>query len=247
MPDSPQPDDADRRLEGASRSGPRVARPWERCLLTGTPHGILAGVALPAPGSEPPEIALQRLHPRERAACAGMAGVRLDQWVGGRLALQHCLRRLRGRRQPFLRGPGGEVLAPRHLSASISHKRSLAVALLGQASAGALGVDLETLAPERCHLAPRILGPTELEAWERLPGARRWPALLLAFSIKEAAYKAIFPRVLRYVSFHEAEVLALPDGSASVRVRLQDGPSFEVEARYLWTGRDLICTARDPR
>jgi 4'-phosphopantetheinyl transferase EntD len=220
------------------------SRAWKRAFWLALPHGLAAGVHLPAGVSSVPADIIQRLHPREREHAVKLTGPRPVQWVAGRLALQHAAKRLRSRRLPFAaRDPGG-VIAPKGLQASVSHKRDLAVGLVGQASAGCVGVDLETKLPERLHLASRILRPEELERLEAIPAPLRWPTLLLHFSIKESIYKAIHPHVERYVGFHEAELLVGPNGSAQVTMHLEGGEGpFEIQARYHWLDQHLLTTA----
>jgi enterobactin synthetase component D len=219
--------------------------PWSRTFHLALPHGILVGVRLPA-GDDPvsPDV-IKRLHPKERAKAGELNGVRAVQWVGGRLALQLALKRLRSRRAPFLAKASGAVQAPKGLYASVSHKRDLAVGLVGPSSAGTVGVDLECLAPDRSHLAERILTPAEIERWRHLPASRRWPVLLLHFSIKESIYKALHPHVQRYVGFQEAELDIGPNGSAEVALRLEGGEGpFELEAHYHWLADHLLTTVR---
>jgi len=218
---------------------------WNRTFQIAIPHGIAVGIALPSGPAPPPNDVMQRLHPRERAFTAELEGARKVQWAGGRLALQLALKRLRSRRLPFLRAESGAVHAPQGLCASVSHKRDLAVGLVGQASAGTIGVDVETLTPERNHLAARILTPAEHERWEGIDPSRQWPVLLTHFSMKESIYKAIHPLVGRYVGFHEAELDLGPNGSAGVTMHLTGGEGpFEIEARYHWLDHHLLTTAR---
>ncbi len=219
--------------------------PWQQQFQLAIPHGIAVGIALPGGDAAPPAEVLQRLHPKERATCGELEGLRRVQWAGGRLALQLALKRLRSRRVPFLRSEAGGVDAPQGLSASVSHKRDLVVGLVGQASAGTLGVDLENRLPERNHLAPRILTDAERERWEAIPPERRWPVLLAHFSVKESIYKAIHPFVQRYVGFHEAELVLRPNGRAEVTMHLSQGEGpFEIEASFTWLDDHLLTTAR---
>ncbi|MFH1462784.1 MAG: 4'-phosphopantetheinyl transferase superfamily protein [Pseudomonadota bacterium] len=219
--------------------------PWSRAFTQAGHHGVVVGVHLPPDGPPPGEAVLQRLHPRERMVATSLEGRRQAEWVGGRLALQQALKRLHSRRQPFLVHASGAVMAPRQYSASVSHKRDLCVGLLGQLSAGTVGVDVECLLPDRSHLASRILTPGELEAWEALPAGRRWSALLMTFSIKESIYKAIHPRVQRYVGFQEVEITLRPDGSARVDCLFEhEGRPLDVEARYFWVVDRIVTTAR---
>ncbi len=218
---------------------------WRRAFWLALPHGIAVGIELPRDAGSIPEDVLQRLHPRERAHATQLEGARQVQWVGGRLALQLALKRLRSRRLPFLPLPSGGIQAPQGLRASVSHKRGLAVGLVGQASAGSIGVDLEDLEPSRLHLAPRILTPTEQGRLEQLPEPQRWPALLTHFSIKESIYKALHPHVQRYVGFQEAELQLGPNGSATVTMHLtgSEGP-FSIRTHYHWLRHHLLTTAR---
>jgi 4'-phosphopantetheinyl transferase EntD len=231
--------------QNPSPSSSSSDRAWQRAFQLALPHGIVVGIHLPASPEPPPEAVLQRLHPRERAHAAELQGARKVQWIGGRLALQLALKRLRSRRLPFTALESGGVQAPQGLTASVSHKRDIAVGMVGQATAGNIGVDIETLEPSREHLAPRLLTEAELERWGALPEPRRWPSLLLSFSIKESIYKAIHPHVERYVGFHEAELELGPNGGAGVTMHLAQGEGpFEVQAHYHWLEHHLLTSAR---
>ncbi len=108
-----------------------------------------------------------------------------------------------------------------------------------------LGVDLEDLTPERPGIASRILRPEELERIESLPPDRRWTATILRFSIKEAVYKALAPRLQRYIGFEEASVSLRTDGNAEVDLHLTSGPTpAEIEARFTWMDRAVLSTVR---
>jgi 4'-phosphopantetheinyl transferase EntD len=90
-----------------------------------------------------------------------------------------------------------------------------------------------------------VLTPSEVEVVEALPEARRWTATLLRFSIKEAIYKALAPRLQRYIDFQEAEVTPATDGRASVRLLLKEGPlPADIEARYSWLEAAVLSTVR---
>ncbi len=221
------------------------AGPWSTVFWLAIPHGVLVGVRLPEAIEAPPPWVLQRLHPKERAACLERTGRRQMEFAGGRLALQLGIKRLRTRRLPFLAQQSGCIQQPRGLSASVSHKRDLAIGLVGQRSAGSLGVDLECLEPARSHLAPRILTPRELERWEALAPDRRWPALLCSFSLKESFYKAVYPYVERYVGFQEASVEIDPNGGAQILPELEGGEGpFSIQGHYRWQGQHLITSVR---
>lgn len=79
----------------------------------------------------------------------------------------------------------------------------------------------------------------ELGSLEAPLGISAESEILLRFSFKESVYKAIFPFVRRYVSFQEAEVQPLADGTARIRLLLKppgegQAPEGPFEARGLW-------------
>ncbi|AKU92035.1 4'-phosphopantetheinyl transferase family protein [Vulgatibacter incomptus] len=202
-------------------------------FVEATPFGILAAVHLPPGLEDPPKAILRGLHPEEAAVAGTLRGRRRVEWVGGRLALREAAAGLGVELGAVLRGPRNEPLPPPAFSATVSHKRTLAVGLVAPASEGTLGVDLEELEPERMSILQRILRPEEERRILELPEARRWGALVTRFAIKEAIYKALHPHVNRYVGFAEAEV-ELDDDVGEARVGLHlvrnEGP-FVVEAR----------------
>lgn len=201
--------------------------------------GALASLRLPEGDDPVPLHVLEGLHEGERMHAASLGGRRRIEWVGGRLALRHAAERCGISLDPVLVGRRGEPLLPPGVSASISHKRGLAAALLSLEGGATVGLDLEELGRERMAIADRILDEEERTSLERLPPEERWASLLLRFAVKEAIYKAIHPRVGRFVSFHEAVVEDGPPLRADLRLAGGEGPfSLEVEhfrrEEHLW-------------
>ena len=220
-------------------------RPYEVAYRDALPHGVVAGVVLPGDGSEVPAWALARLHPEEQQIAQGLRGYRQGAFVGGRLACRAALEALGASAAPILMEARGAPRAPSGVAVSISHKSHLAVAIVARAELGLLGVDLEELGPPRQHVARVVLTPAELEAVSRLPEDRRWIATLLRFSMKEAIYKALAPRLQRYIGFDEAEVAVRVDGTAAVSMQLSCGAAApEIEARYTWLDGGVLSTVR---
>jgi 4'-phosphopantetheinyl transferase EntD len=210
-----------------------------------TPHGVLTAVHLPDSPEPVPEDVLATL-PREEAEHARtLRGHRQPQFVGGRIALRRALDQIGFRTGAVLPDARGTPQLPAGVSGSVSHKRDLAIAMASRDALGTLGVDLEDYGPPRLGIAEHVLVAEELEAIRDLPDGRRWIALLVRFSVKEAVYKALDPYVRRYVSFHEAVVH--PDLQGGVAVRLQlaggEGP-FTVDARFEWLHGRLLTSAR---
>jgi enterobactin synthetase component D len=201
---------------------------FERRFLLELPFGICVGVTLPEGDFALPAA----LHPDEGTFALALPGPRRAGWVGGRIALRAALRAA-GVEAPaaILATPRGAPLLPPGAVGSVSHKRTIAVALVAPAATPAVtvGIDVEEIRPLRTDIAPRVLTPDEMA---QLPadGPARDAAVLLRFSAKEAIYKALDPWVQRFVAFDEATVTRAADGTLSARVALARGEGpFSVE------------------
>jgi enterobactin synthetase component D len=200
-------------------------------------HGHCVGVAVP---SHVDEETLEPLHADERERARALPDGRRASWVAGRLALRTALADLGVEAPPLLATDRGAPLLPEQALGSISHKRTLAVALAAPHTPGlALGVDLEDDAPLRIDISRRVLTAGELAA---LAPAGRDRAVLLHLSAKEAIYKALDPFVRRYVSFQEAELSFNDDGSARVTLAVPEGP-FVVDVRWQALPGHLLTSA----
>ncbi|MFE4974524.1 4'-phosphopantetheinyl transferase superfamily protein [Kitasatospora sp. NPDC056651] len=222
----------------------------------------------PAPGPAAPAEVLRTL----AATAAGLtaaAGPRLAVApVGGRAAhhaadLRHAAAMPERRRADFLAGraalrralaaaglaadgpllPGGRGPGlPPGASASLSHSRGLAVALAAPAAGHPLlGVDLELNGPPAAA-AHLVLGPDERAGLDPdAPGAAQY--LLECFSAKEAAFKALSPRLgaalpgLRALRL--APAVPLADGWHAVARARAGGPPVRVTVRRLAPGAVL--------
>lgn len=171
-----------------------------------TPLGAVAGVRLP-----------------DRSRETARAGGRVAFWRAARALGFHP-----GGSGDFPSGPRGEPILPAGLAGSISHKETLAVALVARAEAGSLGVDLEALAPERPAIEDIALRKEEREALAARPEAEQWRALVTAFALKEALYKALHPHLQRYVRYDEAAVVFTP--APRIELHLDGGAAFVVES-----------------
>jgi len=105
-------------------------------------------------------------------------------------------------------------LLPRGIVGSVSHKRTVAVALvaphrLNGGEITTLGIDVEerpsTVGASR-DIGKRILTPSEQYSLQGLDTNERLEAVRLYFALKEAVYKAIDPYVHRHVRFTEVEI-----------------------------------------
>lgn len=208
---------------------------------------MVVGIALPPTPDPVPDRILDRLLPEELEHARTLRGFKQVQWVGGRLAVQKAARMLGQEPVPVLTDARGapRVAGPSHMALSIAHKRTLAVALVARVDHGAIGVDIEDLDPPRMRVAERVLTPVELQAVMELPEPRRWTAVVLRFSLKEAVYKALAPRLERYIDFSEATVTPRPDGTAMVELALARGEAPpQLDARFTWLPGRVLSTVR---
>ena len=130
---------------------------------------------------------------------------------------------------------------------SLSHKRGLAVALVGVIGEGTVGVDVEG-GRARMAVADRVLSASELEEVQRLPQPERWASVELRFSMKEAVYKAIHPHLGRYVGFEECIVAVRGERDTTATLTRRDGePALSLTCAWeRWQGW-TICQVRARR
>lgn len=150
------------------------------------------------------------LHPAEAALTTSFGAKRLATFTAGRHALRKALDEagvvVEG---GILRDDRGAPVLPPHIKASITHKDEFAAALVDVDGAGCVGVDLEIDdgrdRKSTDKLAKQVLTPREIAALPDDDVAARRRAVFVAFSLKEALYKALDPYVRRYVGFLEVE------------------------------------------
>jgi len=230
-------DAGDRTSNGQTLADAQVELCWR------AQPGCLVSVRLPPKGQPWPQAAITLLPPEERAAARGMPLVRRREFLGGRLALHTAARALGRPLGPVLRGPSGAPLIGQGLVGSVSHKRNRAVALLAEDSGQRVGVDVESRLPERPAIEQHVLAPHPRENLSGLKDEERWRAVLMRFSLKEAAFKTL-PSALQesyrmskmWLSDHDP--LALPE-RASLHMSGLDGAILG----YVWWLDDAVLTA----
>ncbi|NOY28284.1 MAG: 4'-phosphopantetheinyl transferase superfamily protein [Oligoflexia bacterium] len=223
------------------------SQPFDVCVRDARHHGVVVGVTLPDSPDPVPDRVLTRLLPAERDHALTLRGYRQTQWVGGRLAAHRAFRILGCDPVALLTDAHGAPQAQTEtpLAVSLAHKNTLAVALVARAEHGDIGVDLEDQAPARMRVAERVLTPSELSDVAALAQDRQWTAVVLRFSLKEAIYKALAPRLQRYIDFSEATVDPHPDGTVTVALNLAKGENPpDIEARFTWLPGRVLSTVR---
>jgi len=230
-----------------SISEPLAAMKLSLAFDLALPEGRLVGLNM-ASGDSWVDPVLATLRPSEALLATKLRGFRRRSFVAGRATLAEALRRAGLPGGAILSDEHGAPMLPPGVAASLSHKNSLAVALVSEDCGQSLGVDLESLGPPRPLIARRVLREEERARYEALPEAERWPYLRRSFSAKESIYKALAPTLRRYIGFDEAAIRPQADGSLGIELALSCGASFRMTGR--WLERDewlvTVVTARQP-
>lgn len=128
--------------------------------------------------------------PRRLSSAERMEAIRTARGVAIDLCMRNLTQAVIG--VPSLiavRKPDGQRLWPKGCAGSLSHKGTVVIAVLvKESTVKSVGVDLEILSPQM--QAP----PARLVASEGLPGpGPDWVGRTVAFSAKEAVFKAAYP------------------------------------------------------
>jgi enterobactin synthetase component D len=217
------------------------------------PHGRCVGVRVPSSVEKGLSSALLD---EEQTFLESLSPARRPTWYAGRIAMHAALRDLGCDAGAILSTPRGAPDLPGQVTGSISHKRTLAVALVARKVDGlSLGVDIEPVpaAPtalsepgwdNRPDISSRVLTPDELTSLASMPERLRRREVVLRFSLKEALYKAVNPIIGRYVSFQEASTHPHGDGSVTVSLALSKGEGpFHAEGRWSEIDGHILTTA----
>jgi len=218
-----------------------VTSPFSIAWVRRVRFGVLAAVPLPT-GTEPvPSEVLSRLHPREVELATAERGRRQIELVGGRLAY-HAARAELGLAEatPLLSSSSRAPLGPAGVTASVSHKEDLALALVASSADGLVGVDLEGGPRDRSAIMSKVCRPEELEAVQQLPETERWPNVMVRFAVKEAIYKAIAPQLGRFFGFQAARVEPEPTGATVTMFLEPADPRYRVEVELERLGTDRV-------
>ncbi len=148
---------------------------------------------------------VQRLGPRERAACQGWVPARQAEFAAGRLAMRAVTEALGLPSAELLPGPERVPLWPPGAAFSLTHADGLALAAGAALSAvRTLGIDLVARQPFSEGMARQVRHPAERADHELWPDA-------LYFSAKESIYKAQWGIRRAWMDFHDV-VLSIRPG-----------------------------------
>ncbi|CAM9449500.1 unnamed protein product, partial [Hapterophycus canaliculatus] len=210
--------------ESSSMSPDVSARQLSTAMDKVLPFGRCVGVALPsALTDDVMRAAEEELLPEEIAYCLGLPTTLQLGFLGGRLAIRRALNGMKGAASAaaaslaILHNQHGAPVLPEGVSASISHKRHMAVALVQLGCEGHIGVDIELPATKRrLDLRRRVLTRRECDSLGGVAGMTEQEEVLLRFSVKEAVYKAAHPYLHRPLGFKDVEVHPITGGGCEV-------------------------------
>lgn len=168
------------------------------------------------------------LLPGERSGLARMGDTRRREYSSGRRVARHALGMLDFHRSA-VSARGRMPVWPRGIVGSITHSRSLALAMVGRRrDVAGIGVDLELGQRVTDPLARRVL----LEREREQVAEQDWPTML--FAAKEAVYKAVNPLVGEYLEFTDVEISASPAGTYRAAMTRPAESKAAVEAGAGW-------------
>jgi 4'-phosphopantetheinyl transferase EntD len=167
---------------------------------------------LPAPvrlAEMPPAAAdPDALPPEEQALIGRAVEKRRREFAAGRLLARSVLAEARAPVGPLLPDANRVPCWPAGIIGSITHCNTLCAVAVAAADAwDGLGLDVEPALPLEPQLLPMITNDVERERLQGLPPELRPIGGRLAFCIKEAVYKAIYPTARVFLDFHQVEIL----------------------------------------
>jgi 4'-phosphopantetheinyl transferase EntD len=167
-----------------------------------------------------PDARVEDLYPEEAALVARAVEVRRGEFATGRLLARALLTRLGCAAAPLLSRADRSPAWPDGVIGSITHTHGLcaaAVARSGGAVLG-LGIDVERAAPLEEPTARHVLTGFERQSLGSLSAAERAQQAMIAFCVKEAIYKCLYPVGNVGLGFADVEVI-LPAATPAVEVR----------------------------
>jgi phosphopantetheine--protein transferase-like protein len=204
-------------------------------------HEHAHGVLVAAPIDERHAGALSA---DERALASTYAERRLRTFATGRAVLKDALARAGGHADSIARSARGAPILPGGYRGSLSHKDEIAVALVAASHEDVtLGVDVELADAATRDITSHVLTPREIDALAHLRDEARARAVIERFSVKEAFYKAIDPKLGRFVGFLEVEVELDDDGRTRFVTPVLDALQPLTVEGLVWRRDDVVVTS----
>jgi 4'-phosphopantetheinyl transferase EntD len=153
------------------------------------------------------KVPIEEVYASELVTIANAGRKRRDEFLAGRACAHACLEALGVDKQPIVAGEIGMPVWPEGILGSISHSEAYCAAVaLRTGSARGIGLDIERDRAVTQTMEPVIFGDTETAQLSRLAPDERRRIATIAFSAKEAFYKAQFPRSRAFLEYRDARV-----------------------------------------
>lgn len=169
---------------------------------------------------------------------------RRAEFLAGRIAAMVALESLDAREVGVATGTHRNPIWPQGYLGSISHTSERALAVVApEGSVTYLGIDHEAMIPMNVatKIAPQILNSDEMQLYYQL-SIDFDQFCTIVFSVKESIFKAIYPKVERYINFSEARVTAVCTESHSFSVELCSTLlAGELEEGKVFKGHFISC------
>lgn len=153
------------------------------------------------------------LHPEEKCILSARASAkRKKEFSLGRAAVRLALKQLGLQSPPpVLQGEGREPLWPEGIVGSITHCEPWAIVAAARRSVAlTIGIDLESATTIRIDDIGALICHDTERNWVAESGGCR-ERLMMLFSAKEAAFKALYPLCKRFVDFKEVRLKWIPE------------------------------------
>jgi 4'-phosphopantetheinyl transferase EntD len=137
---------------------------------------------------------------------------RRREFTAGRNALRHALDQLGLPTRAILVGRMREPVLADGVTASITHTADYcAAAAMKQGATMSIGIDAETNTPMESELRRLIVSPEEDACLSSALHDLGCDGAKLAFSVKEAFFKAFFQQARQYLDWRDVEIVAYPE------------------------------------
>lgn len=170
---------------------------------------------------------------------------RKAEFVAGRFAALNAISKLKAGVEEISSGESGEPNWPRGFAGSITHTAKRAAAIVCRSDGRRwIGIDMEEAISLDVteEIGPLILTPDERKTCSDLSYSSQ--IVTAIFSAKESIYKAIYPKIRRFVDFQEVECVHISNQIMQFRpagrLGVELGGRSEIHVQYRRLGHDIV-------
>ncbi len=162
-------------------------------------------------------------------------------FFAGRLLAKLALKKLGSDHTSVTIGTHREPVWPSSFVGSITHSRNIVAVLVVNHNDLLVGIDIEhKIASDQCDSLADILNDRELSTLAQT-GLDKAESYTLGFSVKETLFKAVFPRVNRYLEFNQSTLQGYDHKQRRVDIELHvDGVSSQYVVSVIDLGIFLV-------